>query len=110
MLSVGLWMKDDCQLTINSESEDGAISTVLISKDHVEFGLGAITLNCVIGWSMDVPSFKCGCLVDAIVLVLEGDCGLLGGIGVQSEAWPIAPVHPCSNGSGREVERGCVGE
>lgn len=102
--------KDECQLTVDSESEDGAISTVLIAKDHVEFGLGAITLNCVIGWSMDMPSFECGCLVDAIVPVLEGDCGLLGSIGVQSETWPIAPVRPCSNGSRRKVERRCMGK
>lgn len=94
--------------TVDSECENGTIGTVLVAKNHMEFSLGAIALNCVIGWSMNVPSFEGGCLVDTVVLILEGNCGLLGGIGVQSESWAIAPVRPCSNGSGRKVECGRV--
>lgn len=95
-------------LTVNSECEDSTISTFRVAKDHVEFGLGAIALDCMIGGSMDMPPFEDGSLVDAIIFVLESDGGFLGGIGIQREPWPVAPVQPCSNGSGRKVESGRV--
>lgn len=94
--------------TVNSEGENDTFFAGGVGEDHVEFSLGAIALNRVIGWSMDVPALQGGGLVDTIVFVLESDGGFLGGIGVQSESWTVAPVRPCSNGSGRKVERWCM--
>lgn len=69
----------------------------------MEFGLGAVLLNGVVGGGVDVPSLEVDGLVDAVLV--EGEvgsvevdsavdgCGALEAVLiVQAESWAIAPV------------------